>query len=69
MEWLAVIVGTIAAVAVAFLKGSQSGKNEVENDALEKLAENIAKAKQAANDVASDDIDTVRQRLRDNARK
>ena len=65
MEWLAVIVGTIAVLFTVFSRGKDAG----ENKATQEVLDNVAKAKKAADDVARDDIDTVRQRLRDNLRK
>ena len=65
MEWLAIIVGTIAVLVTAFLRGAKSAEGETAKEVID----NVAKAKKAANDVASDDISTVRNRLRDNARK
>jgi len=65
MEWLAVIVGTIAVLFTVFSRGKDAG----ENKATQEVLDNVTKAKKAADDVAGDDIDTIRQRLRDNARK
>ena len=65
MEWLAVIVGTIAVLFTVFSRGRDAG----ENKATQEVLDNVAKAKKAADDVARDDIDAIRNRLRDNARK
>ena len=65
MEWLAVIIGTIAVLFAVFSRGKDAG----ENNAAKEVLDNAAKAKKAADDVARDDIDTIRRRLRDNARK
>ena len=65
MEWLAVIIGTIAVLFTVFSRGKDAG----ENKATQEVIDNAAKAKKATDDVARDDIDDVRNRLRDNARK
>jgi len=65
MEWLAVIIGTIAVLFTVFSRGRDAG----ENKATQEVLDNVAKAKKAADTVARDDIDTVRNRLRDNSRK
>lgn len=65
MEWLALIIGTIAVLFSVFSRGRDAGENKANQEVLD----NAAKAKKAADAVAGDDIDTVRQRLRDNARK
>lgn len=69
MEWLAVAVGTLAFVISVFLRGKDAGKVQADNDTTTETIENVAQAKKVADDVASDDIDTVRNRLRDNASK
>lgn len=65
MEWLAVIIGTIAVLFTVFSRGKDAGENKKDAEVLD----NVAKAKKAADDVAGDDIDTIRNRLRDNAKK
>ena len=65
MEWLAVIIGTIAVLFTVFSRGKDAGENKADKEVLG----NVAKAKKATDDVAGDDIATVRKRLRDNARK
>lgn len=65
MEWLAVIIGTIAVLFTVFSRGKDAGKNKKDAEVLD----NVAKAKKAADDVAGDDTDAVRDRLRANAKK
>lgn len=69
MEWLAVAVGTLAVVIAVFLRGKDAGKVQAENNTTTEILDNVAQAKKAADDVNADSIDTVRNRLRDNARK
>lgn len=65
MEWLAVIIGTIAVLFTVFSRGNDAGKNKKDAEVLD----NVAKAKKAADAVAGDDNDAVRDRLRANAKK
>lgn len=65
MEWLAVIIGTIAVLFTVFSRGKDAGENKKDAEVLD----NVAKAKKAADDVAADDADAVRDRLRANAKK
>ena len=69
MEWLAVAIGTLAVVIAVFLRGKDAGMVQANNDTNTEALDNVAQAKKAADAAARDDIDTVRQRLRDNARK
>lgn len=69
MEWLAVAVGTLAVIITIFLRGKDAGKVSADSDTQKEVLDNVAKAKKAADSVASDGINTVRDRLRDNARK
>ena len=64
MEWLAVIIGTFAALVVAFIKGQSAGKDKVENKAGKEALENVAKAKKAADDVAAMPAGAKRDKLR-----
>jgi hypothetical protein len=66
MEWLAVIIGTVAVLVVTFLRGASSGRDEQEQQHTKEVLRNVEKAKQI--DVPTDAND-VRQRLRDNLRK
>jgi hypothetical protein len=66
MEWLAVIVGTVAVLLVTFLRGASSGRDDQELEQTKEVLSNVKKAKQV--DVPAD-TDDVRQRLRDNLRK
>jgi len=66
MEWLAVIVGTVAVLLVTFLRGASSGRDDQELEQTKEVLRNVEKAKQV--DVPAD-TDDVRQRLRDNLRK
>lgn len=65
MEWLAVIIGTIAVLFTVFSRGKDAGENKKDAEVLD----NVAKAKKAADAVAGDDTDAVRDRLRANAKK
>ena len=59
METVAVIIGTVAVVLIAWLKGKDAGEQVAEKEVLD----NVAKSKVPD----GGDIDDVRQRLRDNA--
>lgn len=62
MEWLAVIIGTIAVILAAWLKGKDAGEAKAPKEVLD----NVRKAKEAD---AAANADDARQRLRDNLRK
>ena len=62
MEWLAVIIGTVAVLVAVFLRGASSGQDSAEVEALK----DVEKAKQLDVPV---DAGVVRDRLRDSLRK
>jgi hypothetical protein len=63
MEWLAVIVGTVAVLIIAFLRGATTGSDEQELEQTKEVLDNVAKSKVPD----GGNINDVRQRLRDNA--
>ena len=69
MEWLAVIIGTFAALAVAFIKGQSAGKDKTENEAAQEVLDNVAEAKKVADDIAAMPADDRRERLRRDAKE
>jgi len=69
MEWLAVIIGTFAALVVVFIKGQSAGKDKAENEAGQEALENVAEAKKVADDVAAMPADDRRERLRRDAKE
>ncbi len=62
MEWLTVVIGTVAVLVAVFLRGASTGRDEHQVEALR----DVEKAKQI--DVPTD-TDVVRQRLRASLRK
>lgn len=69
MEWLAVIIGTFAALAVAFIKGQSAGEDKAENKAGKEALENVAEAKKVADDIAAMSADAKRDKLRADAKE
>ena len=69
MEWLAVIIGTFAALVVAFIKGQSAGKDKAENEAAQEALDNVAEAKKVADDVAAMPANDRRERLRRDAKE
>lgn len=65
MEWLAVIIGTIAVLFTVFSRGRDAGENKKDAEVLD----NVAKAKKAADAVRATPADERRERLRKQSRK
>jgi hypothetical protein len=66
MEWLAVIIGTVAVLAAVFLRGKAAGESKTELEQAKEVLDNVRKAKEADTAANADD---ARQRLRYNLRK
>ena len=67
-----IIAGSIAAfLALIGLHkhGQKQGKKEQQNETRKKVIKHVETAKQKSDDVAATDIDDVRDRLRERARK
>lgn len=60
MEWLAVIIVTVAVLLTAYIKGRSAG----EGDAAKEVIDNAAKAKKVADDVAAMPADSRREKLK-----
>lgn len=66
MEWIAVVIGTVAVLVAAFLRGASTGRDERELEQAKEVLDNVKKAKYADTAANADD---ARQRLRENLRK
>lgn len=63
--YIAAAGAALVAILVAMGKAKKAGRDEAVAGALKKQSENVAKAKEAENEVSAADADARRKRLRD----
>lgn len=69
LEAIAITAGTVAALALVFLRGASSGKNKAEQEATKEVLQNVETAKKINDDVAAMPADDRREQLRKYAKK
>ena len=65
MEWVVIFVAGVIGVLSVLFKGRSEGREQEKAKQANEVLDNVKKAKEVADSVASDDADARRQRMHD----